>query len=121
MYDYNAILVAVHDGDTVKVDVDLGFDAHYITWIRLVGINAPELSTPAGLVARDALVALLPPGTRLRLQSSKAASPVPADKYGGRWDGDLYLSTNAPPLPSISSWMVANGYAVAWDGKGTKP
>lgn len=121
MYDYNATVVAVHDGDTVKVDVDLGFDAHYVTWIRLVGINAPELATAAGVIARNALTVLLPAGTKVLLQSSKASRPVPADKFGGRWDADLLLTVNAPPLPSVSAWMIANGLAVPWDGKGPKP
>lgn len=46
MYEYNCIIKRVIDGDTVVVDVDLGFDI----WIRdevvrLHGINAPELRT----------------------------------------------------------------------------
>lgn len=119
MYDYSATVVAVHDGDTVKVDIDLGFDAHYVTWVRLAGINAPELSTPAGLLARNALVGLLPVGTKVLLQSSKVSHPVPADKFGGRWDAEL--SAVATGAVTVSGWMVVNGYAVTWDGKGPKP
>ena len=44
MYEYAARVVSVYDGDTVTVDVDLGFGV----WlqkqkIRLFGINAPEM------------------------------------------------------------------------------
>jgi hypothetical protein len=43
MYDYQCTIVRVVDGDTVDVDIDLGFD----TWrrgerIRLYGIDTPE-------------------------------------------------------------------------------
>lgn len=117
MFDYNASVVAVHDGDTVKVDVDLGFDAHYVTWIRLLGINAPELATDAGKVSRDALVGLLPVGTKVLVLSTKSAHAVMADKYGGRWDGELVLAD----ARSVSAWMVDGGFAVPWDGKGPKP
>jgi micrococcal nuclease len=43
MYEYNCTIVRVVDGDTVDVDIDLGFD----TWrrgerIRLYGVDTPE-------------------------------------------------------------------------------
>ena len=43
MYDYQCTIVRVVDGDTVDVDIDLGFD----TWrrgerIRLYGVDTPE-------------------------------------------------------------------------------
>ena len=46
MYHYKAVLVRVIDGDTIDVDIDLGFDV----WlkkqrIRLAGIDAPESRT----------------------------------------------------------------------------
>ena len=46
MYEYKATIVKVVDGDTVDVDIDLGFD----TWlhnqrIRLDGIDTPECRT----------------------------------------------------------------------------
>ena len=44
MYKYKAIVKSVYDGDTITVDIDLGFD----TWIRgaklrLHGIDTPEM------------------------------------------------------------------------------
>tara|TARA_A100000171_G_C2070322_1_gene114371 strand:- start:302 stop:724 length:423 start_codon:yes stop_codon:yes gene_type:complete len=46
MYHYKAVLVRVIDGDTIDVDIDLGFDV----WlkkqrIRLAGIDSPECRT----------------------------------------------------------------------------
>ena len=63
MYEYNANVVRVYDGDTVWADIDLGFD----TWlknhpIRLSGIDTPEVrgsEKEAGIVSRDRLIELL--------------------------------------------------------------
>jgi len=60
MFDYTAKVVDVHDGDTVTLDVDLGFGIVRRDRFRLFGpdpsgqwgINAPELPTPEGKAAR---------------------------------------------------------------------
>jgi micrococcal nuclease len=75
VYEYRCELRAVVDGDTVDVDIDLGFDC----WlrkqrVRLSGINAPEIHTKdadekaRGLRARDRLRSLLEGPGRLTLQ-----------------------------------------------------
>ena len=66
MFDYAATIVSVHDGDTVRADIDLGFGC----WIknqplRIYGIDAPELTTPEGKLARDHAKTLLPEGARV--------------------------------------------------------
>jgi hypothetical protein len=43
---------AAHDGDTVKLLIDLGFDMRTEKWIRLAGVNAPELNEPGGPEAK---------------------------------------------------------------------
>lgn len=119
-YEYRARVVKVHDGDTVVLDVDLGFR----TWIRdmairIFGINAPELSTPEGKAAAAFAATLAPVGMEVTLFSQKDR----ADKYGGRWLGDLGLAAlvqgEAPRM--FSELMVVTGHAKPWDGKGTKP
>ena len=46
MYEYNCTLVRVIDGDTVDVDIDLGFDTILKNQrIRLAGIDTPESRT----------------------------------------------------------------------------
>lgn len=94
------------------MDIDYGRD----TWalravVRLLGIAARELSAPGGREARDHLAALLPVGTVTRVDSHGW------DKYGGRIDGMVWL----PDGSSVASRMIADGYAVAWDGKGKQP
>jgi endonuclease YncB( thermonuclease family) len=41
-----AKLVEVHDGDTVKLEVDNGFGSRAVEWIRLAGVRAPDPGTP---------------------------------------------------------------------------
>lgn len=65
-----ATVVRVIDGDTVVVDLDLGWrvyrnDEH----IRVAGIDSPELSTPEGKAARDAAMSMLRPGDRVTVTS----------------------------------------------------
>ena len=59
MYEYRAFVRKVYDGDTITVDIDLGFDVVLKGQkIRLTKINAPEVrgkQRPEGLKSRDAL------------------------------------------------------------------
>ena len=65
MYEYNAKLDRVVDGDTVDAMIDLGFDTWVHKRIRLEGIDAPETRTrdldekAQGFITKDRLVDLL--------------------------------------------------------------
>lgn len=117
-YEYRAVIRDVHDGDTVKVDVDLG----WATWrhdepLRLVGLNAPELNTAAGKEARDYLTTVLPVGSGVTIRTEKDKR----EKYGRMlatvWDndrGDVHGD-------SVNDMLIRTKHAVAWDGKGPRP
>ncbi|SVE26486.1 uncharacterized protein METZ01_LOCUS479340, partial [marine metagenome] len=46
MYEYNCKILRVVDGDTVDVDIDLGFGIwHHKERIRIYGLDAPESRT----------------------------------------------------------------------------
>lgn len=45
LYTYKAKLERVIDGDTIDVYIDLGFDIHYRSRVRLAEIDAPESRT----------------------------------------------------------------------------
>jgi len=57
MYEYKATVVDVYDGDTIKVDIDLGFGVVLSRQtIRLTDINTPEVkgvSKTAGISVRE--------------------------------------------------------------------
>ena len=110
-FTYKAIVVKVHDGDTVTLSVDLGYDIqrHNLD-VRLFGINAPELNTPAG---KDAKAWLEPQilGREIIFVSIKDKQ----EKYG-RILGQLWLNGVC-----INDELVRTGHALPWDGQGAKP
>ena len=65
MYEYRAKLDRIIDGDTIDVTIDLGFDVHIKSRIRLYGINTPETRTrdleekKRGFAAKERLEELL--------------------------------------------------------------
>ena len=76
MYIYNVVILEVVDGDTVKVDINLGFDL----WlrdqnIRLYGLDAPESRTldivekKFGLFTKAAVEKYLPAGSNQQMVS----------------------------------------------------
>lgn len=114
MFEYQATVLRVHDGDTVVLDVDLGFRSHIVEMpIRILGINAPELSTTAGKAALAFAQGLAPAGVAVTLRSEKDR----ADKFGGRWLGHIEL----PNGRDFAENMINAGHAKPWDGKGAKP
>ena len=104
-----ATVTSVHDGDTLTVQVDLGFDTTRTANVRLLGLNAIELSKPGGKEARDNLATLV--GTVVALHS------VRWDKYGGRVDGSITL----PDGTDLGKLLINTGWAAAWDGTGAAP
>ena len=116
LYEYDATVLAVHDGDTITCDVDLGFK----TWLRgvkfrLYGINAPELSTDRGPVARDALAGQLPGNGQVTLltlpSNAMPLSPDKVEKFG-RWLATVIVTQPDGTRLSLNKWMVDNGHAV---------
>jgi len=85
---------------------------------RLLGINAPELNTPAGKDSLAYLKTLLKIGDRVVIRSSSPMKVVDPDKYGDRWLGVI---TNYDTGVEINAEMVRSGHAKVWDGQGTKP
>lgn len=82
MYTYNAKVIRVIDGDTVELDIDLGFTIHWKSSCRLYGINTPELNSKdkdeklKALEAKNFLIQELPVGLDVVINSKKL------DKYG---------------------------------------
>jgi endonuclease YncB( thermonuclease family) len=117
LYTYRAVVVDVHDGDTLTAHVDAGFH----TWqhsarFRLAGISARELAAPGGREARDHLAGLLPAGTAVTIQSIKAGHD-PADDMSF----DRYVAVvTLPDGRDLGDLLIQTGWAVPWNGR-TKP
>ena len=112
-YVYRARLVKVIDGDTIDVDLDVGFGVWlHKQRLRLYGINTPEtrgVERPEGLAAKAFVQAELPLSRPLLIQTH-------ADKKGkyGRWVAEVwYLSHHDPSgtLQNLNKVLVAEGHA----------
>jgi micrococcal nuclease len=111
MYEYWGEVIRVLDGDTVLMDVDLGFHVIVRQSCRLAGINSRELHDDGGKEARDHLIGLLPVNKPVLIRSVKP------DKFAGRFDGIIVVDVRE----TVNYRMVLDGYAVEWDGKGKRP
>lgn len=110
-YTYAATLIDIHDGDTLRCNVDLGCDVHVNLTVRFYGLNAPELSTPEGKTAlawvQQWFAANCPDG-RFVLQTIKDHR----EKYG-RYLGTMFAVGGTV---SINDAEIAAGQAVPYFG-----
>lgn len=101
---YPAVVTAIHDGDTITANLDLGFGTHQVELrARLYGINAPELATAAG---KDALAYLK---TQIKTGDLIYVTSHGWDKYGGRYDAEIVRASDGVNLNQL---MVSSGHAV---------
>jgi len=116
MYEYRAELDRVVDGDTVDVDIDLGFGI----WmkderVRMMGIDTPESRTrdkvekKFGLAAKARLKSLLGKSCVLKTQVNKNGEDMKG-KFG-RVLGDFIIE--GKPVTEI---MCKAGHAVPYFG-----
>lgn len=103
MYEYTASLIRVVDGDTLHLEVDLGFDVRRRDTFRLFGLNAPEMSTPEGQAAREWLAQKLGEGP-LVITTRKDRR----EKYG------RYLAILWVDAANVNEAMIAAGHAVPY-------
>lgn len=105
MYEYNATVIRVVDGDTLNLRVDLGFDIEMKMGVRLAGIDAPEMKTPAGKAVRALLddILLSEPVIIGTIKDRK-------EKYG------RYLAEVWHRGVNINEWLVEQGHAKRYDG-----
>ena len=115
MYEYKIKLVRVIDGDTVDVDIDLGFDVWLRNQrIRLYGIDTPESRTSDddekiyGLLAKDFLTKWTNAGD-LTLKTYKDDA---RGKFG-RILGELWYGKDH----NINQLLVDNHHAVRYHGQ----
>ena len=116
MYEYRIKqVIKVVDGDTIDVDLDLGFNISYTQRVRLAGIDTPESRTTdkaekvLGLEVKKHLTDLLKSANQIVIRTEK---PDSTEKYG-RILGWLFLDGSHE---SVNTALIADGYA--WDYMG---
>lgn len=113
MFEYRCAILGVVDGDTVDVDIDLGFGV----WlrnerVRVMGIDTPESRTSNeveklfGLAAKKRLAEILGEKSILRTQK-----PGKSDEKFGRILGDFVIGEK-----TAAGILIEEGHAVPYFG-----
>lgn len=115
LFHYKAEILDVHDGDSIKVILDLGLSTKVKTSIRMLSINAPELSgktKPDGIKSRDALIALLTDKDgKFKPVIVETIKDTKREKYG-RLLGIIWVLQDDGSYLNANQWMVDNNYAI---------
>lgn len=117
MFQYRCKINKVLDGDTVDIDLDLGFNIILANQrVRMAGIDTPESRTsneeekPRGLLSKKKLAEKLPIGS---WQTIRTLKPDAVDDKFGRILGIFIMEGGK----SLNEWMCENNYAVAYQGE----
>jgi len=117
MYEYRVKkLYKVVDGDTIDVDIDLGFNISFFQRVRLAGIDTPEsrtkdlLEKKLGLEVKEKLTELLKNATNIVIKTEK---PDSTEKYG-RILGWIFVDDSKT---SINELLIKQGYAWNYMGE----
>ena len=119
MYEYKALINRVVDGDTVDVDIDLGFGVWlHDERVRIMGIDTPESRTrdlvekAFGLASKARLKELIPEGSIQTLKTEVDKDGEDAKGKFGRILGD-FLSEGGRRVTEI---LIEEGHAVDYYG-----
>jgi micrococcal nuclease len=113
-YNYQVDVLSVYDGDTLTVNVDLGFSMTLNKLkIRLTGVDTAEMKSTDEALKKKAVAA------RDFIREQVLNKRVLLECYGqdkyGRWLGKIF----APDGTCLNDELIKRGFAYAYDG-GTK-
>ena len=120
MYEYRCTIDRVIDGDTVDVDIDLGFGV----WlrkerVRMYGIDTPESRTrdlvekKYGLAAKDFVLSFLPVGSTQTLRTKKDDK----GKFGRILGEFVVYDAKKDAWRTLNQIMIDEHYGVKYHGQ----
>jgi len=115
MFNYNCTLIRVIDGDTIDVNIDLGFNIWHKGRIRMAGIDTPESRTRnkaekvLGLAAKSRLKELL----------KKKKLSINCTKEKGKF-GRILADVLADDI-NINKQLIEEGHARPYQGGAKVP
>ena len=120
VYEYKCKIVRVVDGDTVDVDIDLGFGIRmHKERIRLHGIDTPESRTrdleekKYGLLAKEQIRFFLPEGSMQTLVTVRDK----AGKFGRILGKFKIFDSKNDCETTINDWMIQEHHAAPYFGQ----
>lgn len=123
MYEYRATIIKIIDGDTVDVDIDLGFNVVIKDErVRIAGIDTPESRTrdkeekKFGLAAKARVKQLLGKTSILKTRINKNGEDMKG-KFG-RILGDFSVYDEATDSwKLLTAMLISEGHAVPYHGQ----
>lgn len=94
------------DGDTVYLNVDLGYNIWSLQEFRLARVNTPERGQPGFAEATARVNQLAPVGAELTIDC------LGKDKYG-RWLAEVYIPGPSSPA-TVNQMLLNEGLAVPY-------
>jgi micrococcal nuclease len=117
MYEYSCKINKVLDGDTVDIDLDLGFNIVLANQrVRMAGVDTPESRTKnleekqRGLLSKKKLTEKLNSSKWCKIKTLKSDNND--DKFG-RILGEFILDDGT----NVNKWLIENNYAVTYQGE----
>lgn len=117
---YEAKVLDIHDGDTLSIEIDLGFQMKFTDKVRLYGINAPELRVrdaetnklvpnEAGIKALEIVKSFIKVGDKIVIETIKDKK----EKHG-RYLAKVYVTNGLlfKNQISVNNYLLENGFAV---------
>jgi hypothetical protein len=104
LFSYKAFVERVVDADTLIVKIDLGFETWIRQYLRLRGINAPELDTEEGKKAKAFVERELSKAPHVILTSSRS------DKYD-RYLADVFYEKQPGQELYLNQVLLDQGFA----------
>jgi len=122
MYEYHARILSVYDGDTMRMDIDVGFGVTLRDQrVRLAGVDTPELrgkEREAGLNARDFVRKLV-----LRRTVMVQTFRDTTGKFG-RWVVKVWIAPEGEKVGEtteglilLNDLLIKTGHARGYDGE----
>lgn len=111
MYTYKAYVRSIYDGDTIRVDIDLGFGVILSDQsLRLLGLDTPEIrgeERPQGLVSRNFVTERIPVGSYITITTVRDRK----EKFG------RYLATvfYGEDMKNLNEELLQNGMAKPYE------
>jgi micrococcal nuclease len=111
MYTYRALVNRIYDGDTITVDIDLGFGVILKDQnLRLLGIDTPEIrgeERPQGLLSRKFVEERIPVGSYIIITTVRDRK----EKFG-RYLATVFYGVD---MTNLNEELLQNGMAKPYE------
>ena len=111
VYTYKATVKSIYDGDTIRVDIDLGFGVIFNDQaLRLLGIDTPEIrgeEKVLGLISKKFVEERIPVGSVIKIATQKDRK----EKFG-RYLATVYYGEE---LKNLNEELLNSGMATPYE------